>query len=196
MCGRGISTPGNPRRTQRSRCFSAQARTRTSTSLLEISGSGTSRYSSTSGPPCRGITTAFIASPSAPYRSIARSRLSSLGPGLTEAFRLGKNWPSVCNHQALERKTPEEVDRVEGACRLRVGGSGSLCWSAWEHLGWLLYSPAWFSARTQEQLACRKSLPRSRKEPKRFCGGSTSPFTRSVSCWPPCCSLSTTHGAE
>ena len=52
ICGIGIVTRGRPRRAQMSRWFSAQARTRTSTSPGASSGSGASSYRSTSGPPC------------------------------------------------------------------------------------------------------------------------------------------------
>src|SRR4029077_14737662 len=59
-----ISRPRSPARTHRSRWLIPQAFTATSTSAGPGFGSGTSRSSSTSGPPGRSNTTAFTVAPS------------------------------------------------------------------------------------------------------------------------------------
>ena len=56
---RGFGTEGKPIRTQRSRWFSDAARSETSTSPGPATGSGTSSYRSTSGPPSSWMRIAF-----------------------------------------------------------------------------------------------------------------------------------------
>src|SRR5262245_10076164 len=139
---RGFGTDGSPRRTQMSRRLSDAARSLISTSPARGSGSGTSSYRSTSGPPSSWIRTAFMrhdplmtaaelarlgeelgldaigAAPAAPYEETERHIEARRSRGLFADMRFTMAQPDVSCH-------PETL--LEGA---RTVVAAALCYYA------------------------------------------------------------------
>src|SRR3989338_5135119 len=99
-----------PCRIQRSRGLTEQALTRIRMSPAPMEGSGTSAYSSTSGPPCRRKITAFIVGVSAMRNSECGVR------NLHSAFQTQNFSTSDASAQGVDSRFQVVGPQDEGSC--------------------------------------------------------------------------------